>query len=81
MMSAEVSAERIPPTHYQWWDCEKNGHNCSEFVRRTDTFVHCTICLKADFMFVNENVDVCEGGFHPFRVSDEVRREVSAVEL
>jgi hypothetical protein len=37
--------------------------------------------LKTDFLFLNENAGVLEDDFHDFRVSDEVGREISAVEF
>jgi hypothetical protein len=39
------------------------------------------VLFRIDLSFVNENVDILECNFHAFGVSDEVGREVSAVEL
>src|SRR5262249_19111825 len=35
----------------------------------------------ADFLFVDEDVSVVQGGFHPLRVGYEISREVTAVKL
>src|SRR5258706_10190032 len=39
------------------------------------------ILHRADFLLVDQNICVLQHAFHPFRIGDEIRRKVAAVEL